>query len=57
MENSFLMLFLHYDVPEYPNPRWPPDTILKNRGFFLLFIMECCVKCLCRGFLVWIIHF
>ena len=29
MENSFLMLFLHYDVPEYPIPRWPPDAILK----------------------------
>ena len=21
----------HLDVPEYPNSRWPPDTILKNR--------------------------
>ena len=33
MENSFLMLFLHYHVPEYPNPRWPPDAILKIQHF------------------------
>ena len=47
MENSFLMLFLHYDVPECPNPRWPPDAILKIS--FLLFITECCVKGLYIG--------
>ena len=32
MENSFLILFLHYDVPEYP--RWPPNAIL-NISFFI----------------------
>ena len=37
MENSFLMLFLHYDVPEYPNPRWPPDAILKISFFFTFY--------------------
>ena len=36
MENAFLMLFLHYDLPEYPNPRWPPDAILKI-SFFTLY--------------------
>ena len=30
MQNPSLMLFLHFDVPEEPNPKWPPDTILKN---------------------------
>ena len=33
MENSFLMLFLHYHVPEYPNQRWPADAILKIQHF------------------------
>ena len=33
MENSFLVLFLHYHVPEYPNQRWPPDAILKIQHF------------------------
>ena len=33
MENSFLMSFLHYHVPEYPNQRWPPDAILKVQHF------------------------
>ena len=46
MENSFLMLFLHYDVPEYPNPRWPPDAILKI-SFFTLYHG---LKCLNRAF-------
>ena len=50
MGNTFLILFLHYDVPEYPNTRWPPDAILKIS--FLLFITECFVKCLNRGFLL-----
>ena len=33
MENSFLMLVLHYHVLEYPNQRWPPDAILKIQHF------------------------
>ena len=55
MENSFLMLFLHYDVPEYPNPRWPPDAILKNSFFTLYHGMLCNVYigvflCVCFQF-------
>ena len=30
MQNPIPVLFLHFDVPEYPNSRWPPDAILKN---------------------------
>ena len=33
MENSILVLFLHYHVPEYPNQRWPPGAILKIQHF------------------------
>ena len=33
MENSILVLVLHYHVPEYPNQRWPPDAILKIQHF------------------------
>ena len=36
MENSFLMLFLNYYVPEYPNQKWPPDAILKIQHFVYL---------------------
>ena len=55
MENSFLMLFLHYHVPEYPNQRWPPDAILKISFFTLYHGMLCKMSIL--GFLVWRIHF
>ena len=55
MENSFLMLVFQNDVPEYPNPRWPPDAILKISFFTLYNGMLC--KMFNRGFLVWRIHF
>ena len=35
------MLFLHFDVPEYQNPRWPPDAILKISFFTLYHGMSC----------------
>ena len=41
MENSFLMLVLHYDVAEYPNLRWPPDAMLKISFFTLYHGMLC----------------
>ena len=33
MENSILVLFFHYHVPEYPYQRWPPDAIFKIQHF------------------------
>ena len=30
MQNPILMFLSHFDVPEEPNPSWPPDAILKN---------------------------
>ena len=37
MQNPILMLFLDFDVQEYPNPSWPPDPILKNQLFITVY--------------------
>ena len=33
MQNPILMLYLHFNVPEEPNSRWPMDVILENITF------------------------
>ena len=48
MENSFLVLFLQYHVPEYPNQRWPPDAILKIQHFD--YLSQNAVQYVLKGF-------